>query len=98
MIQIFEYRQSQKYLQKSQLLDIMQATQPQKSCHALQPQNMDTDDKLVLSPIVFQGMYNFYLIFIFVKSKLSTRTEFALQVIRMINKCYKICQLRVASE
>ena len=52
----------------------MQATQPQKSCHALQPQNMDTDDKLVLSPIVFQGMYNFYLIFIFVKSKLSTRT------------------------
>jgi len=50
-----QHRQSQKYLQKSQLLDIMQATQPQKSCHALQPQNMDTDDKLVLSPIVFQG-------------------------------------------
>ena len=52
----------------------MQATQPQKSCHALQPQNMDTDDKLVLSPIVFQGMYNFYLILAFVKKKLSTRT------------------------
>ena len=49
----------------------MQATQPQKSCHALQPQNMDTDDKLVLSPIVFQGTYNYYLIFTFVKKNLA---------------------------
>jgi len=36
------------------MLDMMQATQPQQ-CHALQPQNMETADKLVLTPIVFQG-------------------------------------------
>jgi len=47
-------KQQRQQLLKSQLLDIMQATQPQK-CHALQPQNMGTDDKIVLSPIVFQG-------------------------------------------
>ena len=39
----------------SELLDIMQATQPHQQCHALQPQDMSTEDKLVLSPIVFQG-------------------------------------------
>ena len=32
----------------------MQATQAQQ-CHALKPQNLPTEDKLVLAPIVFQG-------------------------------------------
>eukprot|EP00093_Oithona_nana_P013376 13376.XXX_446359_449275_1 [CDS] Oithona nana genome sequencing. len=32
----------------------MQATQSQQ-CHTLQPENRDTQDKLVLAPIVFQG-------------------------------------------
>ena len=45
----------QKEQQKSQLMDMMQATQPQQ-CHALrQNQNMDSEDKIVLSPIIFQG-------------------------------------------
>ena len=50
----------QLMLQKSsQLMDnLMQATQPNQ-CHALQPQNMDTADKLVLAPIVFQGKNSF---------------------------------------
>ena len=35
---------------------MMQATQPQQQqCHALQPEDMATDDKLVLAPIIFQG-------------------------------------------
>lgn len=36
------------------VMDMMQATQPQQ-CHALEPLNMNTEDKIVLSPIVFQG-------------------------------------------
>merc|ERR1719270_2313224 len=35
-------------------MDMMQATQSQQ-CHTLQPENRDTEDKLVLAPIVFQG-------------------------------------------
>jgi hypothetical protein len=35
--------------------EVMQATQPQTPCHALKPTNMNTNDKLVLSPIIFQG-------------------------------------------
>ena len=47
--------QAANNLKKSALMDnMMQATQPHQ-CHALQPDNLDTSDKLVLSPIVFQG-------------------------------------------
>ena len=41
---------------KHKWMDMMQATQSQQ-CHTLQPENRDTEDKLVLAPIVFQGMY-----------------------------------------
>ena len=41
---------------KHKWMDMMQATQSQQ-CHTLQPENRDTEDKLVLAPIVFQGTY-----------------------------------------
>ena len=44
---------------KHKWMDMMQATQSQQ-CHTLQPENRDTEDKLVLAPIVFQGTYIFY--------------------------------------
>ena len=46
-------------------MDMMQATQSQQ-CHTLQPENRDTEDKLVLAPIVFQGKPNFSFLRIFV--------------------------------
>ena len=46
--------QAAKFIPSAEILDMMQATQPQQ-CHALQPEDMATEDKLVLSPIVFQG-------------------------------------------
>jgi len=48
--------QGAKFVQSAELWDMMQATQPQQQqCHALQPEDMATDDKLVLAPIIFQG-------------------------------------------
>ena len=46
-------------------MDMMQATQSQQ-CHTLQPENRDTEDKLVLAPIVFQGKPNFSFLRTFV--------------------------------
>ena len=50
---------------KHKWMDMMQATQSQQ-CHTLQPENRDTEDKLVLAPIVFQGKPNFSFLRIFV--------------------------------
>ncbi len=36
--------------------EVMQGIQPSQ-CHALQPENMNIEDKLVLSPIIFQGIF-----------------------------------------
>ena len=47
--------QAAKFIPSAEILDMMQATQPHQQCHALQPEDMATEDKLVLSPIVFQG-------------------------------------------
>ena len=55
--------QGAKFVQSAELWDMMQATQPhQQQCHALQPEDMATDDKLVLAPIIFQGKKNFFQI------------------------------------
>ena len=55
--------QGAKFVQSAELWDMMQATQPQQQqCHALQPEDMATDDKLVLAPIIFQGKEEFFII------------------------------------
>ena len=56
--------QGAKFVQSAELWDMMQATQPQQQqCHALQPEDMATDDKLVLAPIIFQGKEDFVITF-----------------------------------